>query len=421
MEILLAVLLLLAVVAILVLAWKGGGSSGVDGTALEASEARLQRLFMDEFQRGRDGGEKSGRELRGEIRESLAGTQKTLTELVGQLGTSQRAGLDQLSKETQRLLTDTQKRLADINQAIAQQMQSLQEGNERKLEQMRLTVDEKLQKTLQTRLTESFEMVNKQLLEVQRGVGEMRALAVDVSDLKRVLANVKTRGTWGEVQLENLLVELLTSEQFDRNVETIPGTGARVEFAIRLPGSGHGDVLWLPVDSKFPQDDWARLQEAASQGDAEAVTQSMKGLKRAVMQSASDIREKYVQAPHTTDFGIMFLPTEGLYAEVLRLEGLGDELRKQRIVPAGPTTLTAILNSLRMGFRTLAIERHSAQIGKVLEGVKEEFDKFGGVIATLEKQLKTAQKTVGDMGVRRRAMARQLRGFDEGDQAELTD
>ncbi|MCH2152716.1 MAG: DNA recombination protein RmuC, partial [Phycisphaerales bacterium] len=287
-------------------------------------------------------------------------------------------------------------------------------GNEKKLEEMRQTVDEKLQKTLQTRLSESFQLVSKHLQEVQQGLGEMRSLAENVGGLQRVLSNVKTRGTWGEIQLEAILQDLLVADQYEQNVETVPGTNSRVEFAVKMPGHGTGDIVWLPIDSKFPQEDWMRLQDAIEKGDVAGKEGAERGLRQAVVKSASDIREKYVSPPHTIDYGIMFLPTEGLYGEVLRLPGLDAELRqKYRVVPAGPTTLAAILSSIRLGFRALAIERRSAEIWDVLAAVKEEFGKFEGVIGQLEKQLSTAQNTVSKMGTRSRQMKRKMQDVQE--------
>ena len=425
MEILLGIMLLLALVVIIVqFAYFRRSGSGVPDGSLESMEGRLQRVFMDEAQRGREAGDKAGRELRGEIRDTPAVTQETLTDQVVKLGAAQQGGLEKLSQDTQRLLGDTQKRLAEIHQAIATQMASLQQSNEKKLEEVRQTVDEKLQKTLQTRLAESFQLVSKHLQQVQQGLGEMRSLAENVGGLQRVLSNVKTRGTWGEIQLEAILQDLLVIDQYERNVETVPGTNSRVEFAVKMPGHGNGDVVWLPMDSKFPQEDWMRLQDAIEKGDLAGKESAERGLRQAVVKAASDISEKYVSPPHTIDYGIMFLPTEGLYGEVLRLPGLDTELRQRyRVVPAGPTTLAAILSSIRLGFRALAIERRSAEIWDVLSAVKEEFGKFETVIGALEKQLATAQNTVSKMGTRSRQMKRKMQDVQDlpegSDSAEL--
>ena len=257
-------------------------------------------------------------------------------------------------------------------------------------------VDEKLQGTLEKRLGESFTQVSKRLEEVHRGLGEMKDLADGVGDLKRVLSNVQARGAWGEVQLRAILEQILNVEQYDENVETVPASGKRVEFAVRLPGPGDGRIeqVWLPIDSKFPMDSYARLQDAFESADAEAVATERKNLSNAVLVSAKDIRNKYVAPPHTTDIGILFLPVEGLYGEVLRDPRLLQELQSLRIVPAGPTTLAAMLSAFQMGFRTIAIEQRSAEVRSLLGKVKNEFEKFEAVLASLEKQLSTAQKTI---------------------------
>ena len=410
MDILLGILLALALLVIILQAYLGRHSSDLSSQDIASTETRLRETFIELAQRDRESTDNAGRSLREEVRESLLGTQKIVTEIVGQLGQNQRLGMDQLAKETRGLLESTRKQLTDIDQAIATRMQTLQEGNEKKLEQMRLTVDEKLQKTLHLRLTESFQIVTSHLQEVQKGLGEMRSLAENVGGLQRVLTNVKTRGTWGEVQLGAILEDLMAPDQYESNVETIPGSNQRVEFAVKMPGRGSDQIVWLPIDSKFPQEDWMRLQDALDAGDLPAKESAEKSLKRAVTQAASDISEKYVESPHTIDYAIMFLPTEGLYGEVLRLPGLDDELRqKHRIVPAGPTTLAAILGSIRLGFRALAIEQRSSEIWDILAAVKEEFERFEGTIGALQKQLATAQNTVDKMGTRSRQMQRKMK------------
>jgi DNA recombination protein RmuC len=291
-------------------------------------------------------------------------------------------------------------------------MKSLQEGNEKKLEQMRETVDEKLQSTLEKRLSESFKQVSDRLEAVHKGLGEMQNLATGVGDLKRVLTNVKSRGTWAEVQLGSLLEEVLTPDQFGRNVKPKPRSDKIVEYAVKLPGKDdEGSTVWLPIDSKFPQEDYQRLQEASDRADKAAVDEARKGLLRAIEVAAKDISSKYLSPPHTTDFGILFLPTEGLYAEVLREPGLVESMQtKHRIVLAGPTTLTAILSSLRMGFRTLAIEKRSSEVWKVLAEVKTEFGKFGAVFQKVQDQLQRASKTIDEeVGQRTRVMESKLR------------
>ncbi|MBN2707222.1 MAG: DNA recombination protein RmuC, partial [Deltaproteobacteria bacterium] len=301
-------------------------------------------------------------------------------------------------------------RLERLRETVARQLQGLQENNEKKLEEMRRTVDEKLQNTLEKRLGESFRLVSERLEAVQRGLGDMRNLASGVGDLKRMLTNVKARGTWGEFQLGDILEQILAPEQYARNVQPKAGSGEIVEYAVRLPGAASEMEVWLPIDAKFLLEDYQRLLEAAAAADAEAEEKATGALLRSLQTSAREIALKYLDPPRTTDFAIMFLPTEGLYAEALRRPGLVETLQRQfRIVIAGPTTLAALLNSLRMGFRTLAIERRSSEVWKLLAAVKTEFGRFGETLERLKKQLDTASTTIDKTGVRTRAMARVLR------------
>jgi DNA recombination protein RmuC len=314
----------------------------------------------------------------------------------------------QLRELTQR----NEQRLGEMRATLEAQLRSLQQDNAQKLEQMRATVDEKLQSTLETRLGESFRLVSERLEQVQRGLGEMQQLAHGVGDLKRVLGNVKTRGMFGEVQLRALLEQVLTQEQYDSNVATVPGSSERVEFAVRLPGNGEGPVR-LPIDAKFPREDYERLLDAQERADAEGVAVHAAGLERQVRLEAKRICEKYVAPPHTTDFALLFLPTEGLYAEVLRRPGLFEALqRDHRVTLVGPTTLLALLNSLRMGFRTLAIEQQSSKVWQTLGAVKTEFGKFGTVLEGVKKKLDEASNKIEETGRRSRAMARTLRDVE---------
>jgi len=311
---------------------------------------------------------------------------------------------------------NTEKRLEALRATVEQRLQSLQADNAVKLEQMRHTVDEKLQGTLERRLGESFKLVSERLELVHKGLGEMQTLASGVGDLKKVLTNVKTRGTWGEVQLGNLLDQMLTSDQYQKNVATVPGSSERVEFAIKLPGRG-GDIhqpVWVPIDSKCPIEDYQRLVDAAERGDADAVRESSRQLDIRIKACAKDIFQKYISAPHTTDFAILFVPTEGLFAEVLRMPGLTDFLQREfRVMVAGPTTLSALLSSLQMGFRTLAIEKRSSEVWSILSAVKTEFGKFGAVMDRVKKQLGAASNTIEDATVRTRAMERELGKLDK--------
>lgn len=301
--------------------------------------------------------------------------------------------------------------LAKLGEATERRLALLQDGNEKKLDQMRQTVDEKLHATLEQRLGESFKQVAERLEQVHRGLGDMQALARDVGSLSRVLTNVKTRGIFGEVQLAGLLEQVFTPEQFAANVATVPGRNERVEFAIKLPGQrDDGAPLWLPIDAKFPREDYERLLEAQERADAGAVEAASKAIETRLRLEAKTIREKYVAPPHTTDFAILFVPTEGLYAEALRRPGLFEALQREyKVMLAGPTTLLATLNSLQMGFRTLALEKRSAEVWEVLGAVKTEFAKFGDVLARTKKKLEEAANTIDQAEVRSRAMARQLR------------
>lgn len=300
-----------------------------------------------------------------------------------------------------------------LQESMRQELDKLRTGNEAKLEKMRETVDEKLQGTLEKRLGESFALVSERLELVQRGLGEMQALASDVGGLKRVLTNVKSRGSWGEVQLSRQLEDLLTHEQYVQNLVVKEGTTESVEFAVKLPGRTPDEAVYLPIDSKLPQEDYERLLNAQEAGDKALVDVAAKTLERAILTQAKLISSKYISPPKTTDFAIMYLPTEGLFAEVVRQPGLASKLQNDhRVLITGPTTLMSLLNSLQMGFRTLAIEQRSSEVWKVLSAAKDEFQKYGDVWDKLEKQLATAQKTVSEAGVRTRAVARKLRDVE---------
>ena len=296
----------------------------------------------------------------------------------------------------------------------ATEMEKMRASNEAALEKMRVTVDEKLQGTLEKRLGESFQLVSDRLEQVQRGLGEMQSLATDVGGLKRVLSNVKTRGAWGEVQLSRQLEDILTIGQYEENVEIRPGSRERVEFAVKLPGRTDDATVYLPIDSKFPQESYERLLEAQEGGDLAEIAAATRELEKALRIQAGLISEKYIAVPHSTDFAIMYLPTEGLFAEALRIPGFAADLQsKKRVIITGPTTLMSLLNSLQMGFKTLAIERRSSEVWQVLSAAKAEFVKYGQVWEKLGKQLKTAQTTVEEAGRRTRAVERRLRTVEE--------
>ena len=334
------------------------------------------------------------------------------------------ATLDRLGGQLRQTLggltADNEKRLNEVRATLDSQLKSLQTDNAAQLEKMRATVDEKLQSTLNARLGESFGVIAKQLEAVQRGLGEMQTLAVGVGDLKRVLSNIKTRGTFGEVQLGALLEQMLTKDQYAANVAVLPHSNERVEYAIRLPGQGNDAPVWLPIDCKFPVEDYQRLLDAQERADAEAASAAALALERRVREEAKTIRGKYIAPPHTTDFAILFLPTEGLYAEVIRRPGLFEVLqREHRVTVAGPTTLTAILNALQMGFRTLAIEKRSSEVWRLLGEVKSEFGKFGGILEKAERQLNTVSKSIGEAGRKTRTISRALRDVESLPAAEV--
>jgi DNA recombination protein RmuC len=364
-------------------------------TLTERTDTGLQALSQRLIEEARRG------------REELAATLR-------QLGEQQKQQLSALT-------ADNEKRLGEVRSTLETKLSAIQQDNATKLEQMRATVDEKLQATLETRLGQSFKLVSERLEAVQRGLGEMQSLASGVGDLKRVLSNVKTRGILGEMQLAALLEQMLTPEQYSSNVATVPGSDDRVEFAIRLPGGDRDEQVWLPVDAKFPREDYERLLDAQQLADVEAVERAAAALERRIREEAKSIRGKYIAPPNTTDFAILFLPTEGLYAEIIRRPGLFDSLqREQRVIVAGPTTLSAILNSLQMGFRTLAIQKRSSEVWQLLGAVKSEFGKFGDVLKMVRKKLDEASKHIDNTAVRTRAIERKLRDVETlpGEQAQ---
>ena len=378
-----------------------------------AAGDRLGLLLRDEQRAGRG-------ELREQLADSIQRTDARLDELRAalnddahkarlELATGQQQFADNLGTQLRELTTRNEQRIGEMRTTLESQLKSLQADNAQKLEQMRATVDEKLHATLETRLTESFGNVTRMLAQVHQGLGDMSKLAADVGGLQRVLTNVKSRGVFGEVQLAGLLEQVFAPDQYAGNVATVPGSGERVEFAVRFPGSSNDAVVWLPIDAKFPREDYERLLDAQERADAESVKQAGDALERAVRKQAQEIR-KYIAVPHTTEFAIMFLPTEGLYAEVLRRPGLFEAIqRDQRITIAGPTTLLALLTSLQVGFRTVAIEKRSAEVWNILANAKREFGKFGDVMDSVKTKLEQASKQIDQTGVRTRAIERSLR------------
>ncbi len=357
----------------------------------------------------------SAKLLREEVVATLNGIAETMARTMGELANAQKAQLEAMASQLGKLAESNEKKLEAVRGTVEARLQSLQGDNAARLEQMRATVEEKLQGTLDKRLGESFRQVSERLEQVYKGLGEMQALASGVGDLKKVLSNVKTRGTWGEVQLGAMLEQVLNPEQYAANVVTRTG-GGPVEFAVRLPGRGDDptEVVWLPVDAKFPIEDYQRLVEAQERADSDAAEAASRQLEARVRGCARDISEKYLNPPATTDFGILFLPTEGLFAEVVRRPGLADALQRDwRVMVAGPTTLWSLLNSLQMGFRTLAIQKRSSEVWQLLAAVKAEWSKYGEVLDKVHKKLHEAAATIEKAQVRSRAIGRKLRDVEE--------
>ncbi len=385
------------------------------GATTRAEIEKLAAGNRTELSEIRNGTETQLESMRKTTEERFDKVRQAVDEKLRQVMDDQRKHLADVIAALKGLETVQQQEQQKARESLDQQFRQIQESNEKKLEEMRRTVDEKLHDTLEKRLGESFKLVSERLEAVQRGLGEMQSLATGVGDLKRVLGNVKERGTWGEYQLGAILAEILTNDQYERNVRTKEGRET-VEFAIKLPGRDrdHGRPVWLPIDSKFPKEAYERLVDASRLADADGVAAASAELRRAVTKMARDIQEKYIHPPESTDFAILFLPTEGLYAEVLRQAGLHDELQqKHRVLVAGPTTLSAILNSLRVGFQTLAIEKRASEVWTVLGAVKTEFGKFGDVLDRMKKQIHTVANTLDDSSRRTRVMERRLREVEQ--------
>ncbi len=391
---------------------------------LEAAVDRIERTMRDENANSRSETSDNAKALREEVSLSLTRFNESVLNRLNENMTVQASRSEAAIRQLERLTQTNEQRMDKLRETIDLKLKDIQEDNGKRLEEMRKTVDEKLNATLERRLGESFKLVSERLELVHKGLGEMQQLASGVGDLKRVLSNVKTRGIWGEVQLGNILEQVLTPEQYEKNVATKPNSNERVEFAIKLPGRDkEGTIVWLPIDAKFPQEDYQRLLDAQEQADAVLAEEAAKALEIRIKAEAKDIATKYLSVPYTTEFGILFLPTEGLYAEVLRRPGLSDSLmREQRVVIAGPTTLAALLNSLQMGFRTLAIERRSSEVWALLGAVKTEFGKFGDLLDKTSKKLHEASNSIETAARKSRTIERKLKdvqALPESEQAEL--
>jgi DNA recombination protein RmuC len=401
---------------------------------LSRESQRLEQSLREEFARSREESGRNGTGLREEVANRIGSGLEVLLNRQGEAQKSSEEKLQvfratmetqlrqfgessdgRLTRLRQELNETVAQQLDRIRQTADQKLSELQAKNEQKLDEIRRTVDEKLEGTLQKRLGDSFKLVSERLEAVHKGLGEMQVMASSVGDLKRVLSNVKARGTWGEIQLGALLEQVLTPDQYSANVAPKPGSLERVEFAIRLPGRGESEApFWLPIDAKFPQEDYQRLVEAGEKGDAEGAAQAGKALEWSLRKQAKSISEKYIAPPYTTDFALLFLPSESLYAEVLRRPGLAASLQVEyRVSVAGPTTLGALLNSLQMGFRTLAIQQRSSEVWSVLSEVKGEFGKFAEVLAKVKTKLEQASKEIEQTEVRTRQINRKLREVQE--------
>lgn len=363
----------------------------------------------------------SDKEARKELKLAFESFKTDLQNTLNNYKDAQRESFENFSTIQKNQNVASAEKLVEMRQTIEKSIGSLQEGNEKKLEEMRNTVDEKLQKTLETRLGESFKLVSERLEAVHKGLGDMQQLATGVGDLKKVLSNVKTRGILGEYQLENILEQMLTPEQYGKNIKTKEGSNALVEFAIKLPGKENSDKpLWIPIDAKFPREDYEVLHDAYEKGDLELIEEARKSFTKGIRKFAQDINAKYIDPPNTTDFAILFLPFESLYAEALRAAGLFESIQRElKVIITGPTTLSAILTSLQMGFRTLAIEKRSSEVWDILGLVKKEFAEFGGLIDKTEKKLQEATNTIKKVGVRNRALNRSLKSVEELPQEKI--
>jgi len=393
---------------------------------LSDNAAQLQQHFdsfgrhLSEFGRAN---EENATRARSELSAALKDFKDSLQKQMNDMTSLQKQQLDSFATQLTRLTESNEKKSDELRTVVEARLAQLQTDNATKLEEMRRTVDEKLQGTLDKRLGDSFKLVSERLEQVHKGLGEMQALANGVGDLKRVLTNVKARGTWGEMQLGSLLEQILIPDQYACNVQTKPTGRETVEFAVKLPGRDEQDakVVWLPIDAKFPKEDYERLVDASERGDSVGIEHAARDLENRVRSQARDIRDKYLSPPYTTDFGLLYLPTEGLYAEVLRRPGLIDSLqREQRVVVVGPTTLAALLNSLQMGFRTLAIQKQSSEVWKVLGAVKTEFGKFGDMLDKVKKKLDETGNTIEDAVHRSRQLEKKLKKVEALPPAEAT-
>ncbi len=388
---------------------------------------KLDKLFRDEMGRNREEFSKNAKSQREELSESILKLGEQISGTVSEISKGQKNQLDIFAKQLNSLTQMNEQKFDRLQEKVGSQLKEIQDKNEKKLEEMRRTVDEKLHDTLEKRLGESFKIVSERLEAVREGLGEMRNLAVGVGDLKKVLTNVKTRGIWGEIQLENLIDQILTPDQYAKNIITKKGANDRVEFAIKMPGRSENKdgMCWLPIDAKFPIEDYQRLLAAQDLADSAMIEEAAKSLETRIKGEAKSIFEKYLDPPNTTDVALLFLPIEGLFAEILRRPGLFEKLQNEyKVIITGPTTLTAILNSLHMGFRTLAIEKRTSEVWSLLGAVKTEFGKFGDLLDKTQEKLRQASESIDSAKTRTRAIERKLKDVQElpsGDANRITD
>ncbi len=448
MEIILITLVLVVLIAVLVVVLRKNTNGNDSAAALQPQLERLERSIREEFRGSREEYVAQSKSNREELNVALKEFKQETNDALFKIGEQNRLLLEQLNKTLDERLVllmekneisnkasreELAKNLKEFRETfeasvksfndlqrqkfddLEKRQQELVKTTEGKLDEMRKTVDEKLNETLEKRLGESFKQVSDRLEAVHKGLGEMQTLAVSVGDLKKVMSNVKSRGVLGEYQLQNIIEDLLTNEQYEKNVKTKEGSGAIVEFAIKMPhGNNLEKTLWLPIDSKFPKEDYEALVDAYEKGDPEKIDEYRKAFVSGIKKNAKDIKDKYIDPPNTTEYGIMFLPYESLYSEVLRVPGLFEQLQKEyKITITGPTTLSALLNSLQMGFRTLAIEKRSSEVWDLLGAVKTEFGKFGSIIEKTRDKLVAATKELDNTGVRTRSIERKLRQVQE--------
>ncbi len=381
---------------------------------LGQAQQREEKMFRDEFARSREEMAGAAKAQREELSGALQRLTETTVRSISEVGAMLKAPIENVVGQTVKLSEANEQRLEALRSIVDTRLQQLQDDNSKQLERMRVTVDEKLQGTLERRLGESFKLVSERLEQVHQGLGAMQQLASDVGGLQRVLTNVKTRGGWGEVQLGALLEQVLTADQFERNVRTREESGESVEYAIKLPGDANGGAVWLPIDAKFPVEDYQRLVAAQESADSPGTELAIKNLETQLRKCAKDICSKYINPPKTTDFALMFLPTEGLYAEAIRRVGLVEQVQRDcRVVFAGPTTLAALLNSLQMGFRTLSIQQRSSEVWNLLAAVKTEFSKFGDALTKVKDKLDQASSDMDKVATRSRVITKKLRDVEE--------